>query len=230
MHFSYDRVFQTPSFENILLSSSAAVQSLDPTNFLRLPVEPSEGNYYEAGVTKAFFGKFKLDANYFRRLVANYADDDQIENTTISFPIAFRKSIIYGAEAKIDVPDWRRFSGFLSYSYTVGNAWFPVTGGLFLGDDATTRNTTHRPFPDSQDQRNTVRGRVRYQVNAALLVAGGIQYDTGLPFEFDGDPSDRARRIRPAGIESDQFRPRPHLSCPSRSMPRRARTSTSPTA
>ena len=66
----------------------------------------------------------------------NYADDDQIENTAISFPIAFQKAIIYGAEAKIELPDWHRFSGFRSYSYMVGNVWFPVTGGLFLGDDA----------------------------------------------------------------------------------------------
>ena len=190
LHFSYDRVFQTPSFENILLSNSSAVQSLDPANFLRLPVEPSEGNYYEAGLTKVFLGNVKLDANYFRRLVANYADDDQIANTTISFPIAFRKSIIYGAEAKLEVPDWHHFSGFLSYSYTVGNAWFPVTGGLFLGDDAAAaaiQTTGH--FPDSQDQRNTIRGRVRYQVASRFWIAGGIQYDTGLPFEFDGDPA-----------------------------------------
>lgn len=190
LHVSYDRVFQTPSFENILLASSTAIESLDPENFLRLPVEPSEGNYYEAGLTKALFGRLRLDANYFRRLVNNYADDDQINNTTISFPIAFRKSIIYGGEAKIDVPDWHRFSGFLSYSYTVGNAWFPVTGGLFLGDDASaaeTQLTGH--FPDSQDQRNTVRGRLRYQVRPRFWVAGGIQYDTGLPFEFDGDPA-----------------------------------------
>ena len=136
LHFSYDRVFQTPSFENILLSSSTAVESIDPTSFLRLPVEPSEGNYYEGGLTKVFFRRLKLDANYFRRFVNNYADDDQIDNTTISFPIAFRKAIIYGAEGKLEVPDWHRFSGFASYSYTVGNAWFPVTGGLFLGDDA----------------------------------------------------------------------------------------------
>jgi hypothetical protein len=190
VHFSYDRVFQTPSFENILLSSSTAVEALD-ASFLRLPVEPSEGNYYEAGLTKVFVGKIKLDANYFRRLVANYADDDQIDNTSISYPIAFRKAVIYGAEAKLDVPDWHRFSGFLSYSYTVGNAWLPVTGGLFLGDDATQAEvqlTGH--FPDSQDQRNTVRGRLRYQVKQRFWLAGGIQYDTGLPFEFDGDPSE----------------------------------------
>ncbi len=187
VHFSYDRVFQTPSFENILLSSSTAATTLD-TSSLQLPVEPSEGNYYELGITKGFFGKLRLDANYFRRLVANYADDDQIDNTTISFPIAFRKAIIYGAEAKLAVPDWHHFSGFLSYSYEVGNAWFPVTGGLFLGDDADIPTSGH--FPDSQDQRNTVRGRVRYQVSPRLWVAAGIQYDTGLPFDFQGTQDD----------------------------------------
>ncbi len=187
LHVSYDRVFQTPSFENILLSSSPSVEAINPSNFLRL-VEPSEGNYYEAGLTKEFHGKLKLDANYFRRNVANYADDDQIENTTISFPIAFDKAIIYGAEAKLEVPDWHRFSGFLSYSYTVGQAWYPVTGGLFLGNDAQGIPTSGH-FPDSQDQRNTVRGRLRYQVKPRFWIAGGIQYDTGLPFEFQCDPT-----------------------------------------
>jgi hypothetical protein len=181
VHFSYDRVFQTPSNENILLSSSTAATTLDPVS-LQLPVEPSEGNYYEAGVTKDFFGKVKFDANYFRRLVNNYADDDQIDNTTISYPIAFRKAILYGAEAKLQVPDWHGVSGFLSYSYIVGQAWFPVTGGLFLGDDAVIPTTGH--LPDSQDQRNTVRGRVRYQVAPRFWIAGGVQYDTGLPFDF----------------------------------------------
>ena len=187
VHFSYDRVFQTPSFENVLLSNSTSVLSIDPNSFLRLPVEPSEGNYYEAGLTKVFYGKTRLDVNYFRRLVANYADDDQIENTAISFPIAFAKSVIYGAEAKVELPNWRKFSGFLSYSYQVGNFWYPVTGGLFLGDDAQDIPTSGH-FPDSQDQRHTIRGRLRYQVHPRFWVASGIQYDTGLPFEFDGDP------------------------------------------
>lgn len=186
IHFSYDRVFQTPSFENILLSSSTAAAGLD-TISLQLPVKPSEGNYYEAGLTKVFSNKFKIETNYFRRVGSNYADDDQIENTTISYPIAFEKAIIYGAEAKVTLIDWKHFSGFASYSYEVGNAWFPVTGGLFLGDDAIIPSSGH--LPDSQDQRNTVRGRVRYQVTPRLWVAAGFQYDTGLPFDFQCDPS-----------------------------------------
>ena len=53
LHFSYDRVFQTPSFENILLSSSTAIDSLDPNTFLRLPVQPSVGDYFEGGLTRS---------------------------------------------------------------------------------------------------------------------------------------------------------------------------------
>jgi hypothetical protein len=186
VHFSYDRVFQTPSFENLLLSSSTAATTLNPVS-LQLPVEPSEGNYYEAGLTKVFFNKVSLDTNYFRRAVNNFADDDQIDNTTISFPIAFRKAIIYGAEAKIGLPDWKKFSGFLSYSYELGNAWNPVTGGLFLGANASIPTSGY--FPVSQDQRNTVRGRLQYQVAPRLWVAGGVQFDSGLPFQFQCDPS-----------------------------------------
>ncbi|HTZ83438.1 MAG TPA: TonB-dependent receptor [Candidatus Acidoferrales bacterium] len=186
VHFSYDRVFQTPSFENLLLSSSTAVTALNPVS-VQLPVKPSEGNYYEAGLTKVFFDKVKLDANSFRRAVSNFADDDQIENTTISFPIAFRKAIVYGAEGKLELPEWKKLSGFVSYSYEVGNAWNPVTGGLFLGADAQIPTTGY--FPISQDQRNTVRGRLSYQMTPRLWIAGGVQFDSGLPFEFQCDPS-----------------------------------------
>jgi outer membrane receptor for Fe3+-dicitrate len=187
VHFSYDRVFQTPSNENILLASSPLVQSLNE-DVLRLPVEPSHGNYFEVGASKSFWGQLRFDGDYFRRYVNNYADDDQILSTAVSFPIAFRKAVIYGAEAKIELPHWKKFSGFASYSYIVGNSWFPVTGGLFLGDDAvsaTTQLVGH--FPDSQDQRNTARLRVRYDVTHRLWFATGGEYGSGLPFEFTGD-------------------------------------------
>lgn len=140
------------------------------------------------GLTKAFQGNLRIETNYFRRLVSNFADDNQITNTSVSFPIAFRNSTIYGAEGKLELNDWRRFSGFASYSYMVGNAWYPVTGGLFLGANGQGPPTSGH-FPISQDQRSTVRGRLRYQVAPRLWIAGGIQYDSGLPFQFDGDPA-----------------------------------------
>jgi hypothetical protein len=215
VHASYDRIFQTPSFENILLSSSSQVVSLNPS-VLRLPVEPSHGNYFEVGASKGFFSQLRIDANYFRRYVNNYADDDQILSTAVSFPIAFRKAVIYGAEGKIEVPKWGRFSGFLSYSYIVGNAWFPVTGGLFLGDDAvsaTTQLTGH--FPDSQDQRNTLRARVRYRLASRLWVAGSGEYGSGLPFEFTGTYQEALAEYGQAVVDRIDFalgRVRPSLA------------------
>ena len=215
LHFSYDRVFQTPSFENILLSSSPSLQALNP-DVLRLPVLPSRGNYYEAGITKAFFGKLRLDANYFRRQVNNYADDDQLLNTAVSFPIAFNHAIIYGAEGKLEVPQWGRFSGFVSYSYQVGNAWFPVTGGLFLGDDAVTATTVlSGHFADSQDQRNTVRARVLGHITPRLWAAAATEYGSGLPFDFAGTYQQALAEYGSAMVDRINFsrgRVRPNLS------------------
>jgi outer membrane cobalamin receptor len=186
LHASYDRVFQTPAFENILLSSSAAVATLSP-NVLRLPVEPSHGNYYEVGLTKGLFGRARLEVNYFRRLLDNSGDDDELLNTGVSFPTAFRKSDIYGGEGKLEIPRMGKLSGFLSYSYMVGSSYLPVTGGLFLGDAAAEAlsQTTGR-FWNTQDQRHTVRIRFRYELMRHAWVAVGADYGSGLPVVFEG--------------------------------------------
>ena len=205
LHASYDRVFNTPDSQNILLSSSPLVTSLNP-DVLRLPVEPSVGNYYEGGVSKGFAGHLRLDANVFRRAVDHFADDDQLLNTAVSFPISFRNAVIYGAEAKVDVPLWAKSSGFLSYSYIVGNAFFPVNGGLFLGSavtDARTQLTGH--FPDTQDQRNTARARLQYQVRPRWWIAGGAEYGSGLPFDYQGTLNDALAQYGPAVIARLNF-------------------------
>jgi hypothetical protein len=189
LHASYDRVFQTPFFENILLSSSQQVLSLNPV-FLRLPVQPSYGNYYETGVTKSFFNRLRLDVNGFERRVNNYGDDDQLLNTAVSFPIAFAKANLYGAEAKLEIPHWGRFSGFASYSYIVGSAYYPVTGGLFLGQEVAETAGGAGRFWDSQDQRNTVRARVRYELTRRLWLGLGGEYGSGLPVAYGGDLQD----------------------------------------
>jgi outer membrane cobalamin receptor len=215
LHASYDRIFQTPSAENILISSSPEVVSLSDL-VLRLPVEPSHGNYYEVGLSKGFFGHLKLDVNVFDRRVNNYADDDQLLSTAVSFPIAFAKAYIYGAEGKIEIPHWGRISGFVSYSYIVGSAYLPVTGGLFLGDDASNAisQITGR-FWDSQDQRNTVRTRFRYQFTDRFWGGIGAEYGTGLPFEFAGTEQDALAQYSQAVVDRvnfDKGRVRPSLS------------------
>ncbi len=215
VHASYDRVFQTPDFENILLSSSPMIASLNP-QVLRLPVEPSQGNYYEVGLNKGFFGKVGVELNGFIRDVNNYADDDQLLDTAVSFPIAFRKSHIYGAESKINLPHWGRLSGYVSYSYIVGSAYFPVTGGLFLGSDASQAlSQLGGRFWDSQDQRHSVRARYRYDITSRFWAAVGAEYGSGLPVEFDGSYQDAVEQYGQqvvARVNFDRGRVKPSLS------------------
>jgi outer membrane cobalamin receptor len=188
-HFSYDRAFLTPALENLLLASSPQVDSLDPL-VLRVPVRPSKGNFYEAGFTKGIAGKLRLDAAFYRRTFRNFADDDVFLNTGISFPIAFHNAEIHGVDVKLDLPRWGPLSGFLSYSNMAGIAQLPVTGGLFLGDNAQGVLGARSSFPVSQDQRNTARARLRYQVHRRVWMAVTAEYGSGLPTDVNANEID----------------------------------------
>ena len=181
---SYDRAFEVPAIENLLLASSSAAQLLTGAS-TGLPVRPSRGDFYETGLTKSLFGRVRLDASLYERRVRNVSDDDLFLNTGISFPIAFASAQIHGVEVKLDVPRWGPLSGFVSYSNMAGIARLPVTGGLFLEDAADLLHSTST-FPVSQDQRNTARARMRYQVRPRFWLALGASYDSGLPIELDG--------------------------------------------
>jgi hypothetical protein len=189
IHASYDRVFQTPAMENLLLASSPQFNSIDPV-VLRLPVEPARANYYEVGITKSFFGNLRVDANVFRRDFHNYSDDDTLLDTGVSFPISFAKARIAGEEVRLAVPHWGRFSGYLSYANQSGIGQGPITGGLFLGDDAASGLTDTSKFAVSQDQRNTLRARVRYEATKRVWLAFSVDYGSGLPVEIDDGPID----------------------------------------
>jgi hypothetical protein len=182
-HASYDRVFQSPAVENLLLASSPLLDAISPS-VLRLPVRPGRGNFYEVGVTKALFGKLRFDANIFRRDFRQYSDDDVLLDTGISFPIAFTKARILGEEIRMEVPQWGRFSGHLSYANQSGYGQGPITGGLFLGSDAANALTNASRFAVTQDQRNSLHARVRFQAPRRAWLAMGAQYGSGLPADI----------------------------------------------
>ena len=200
IHVSYDRVFQTPAVENLLLASSPQLDSANSI-VVRLPVKPGRANYFEVGFTKGVFGKLRLDANVFRRAFRSYSDDDVLLDTGVSFPIAFAEARIVGEEVRVEIPRWGRFSGYLSYSNQVGIGRGPIVGGLFLGSDAVSGLTKTSRFPVTQDQRNTARARVRFQAAPRLWFAIGGQYGSGLPAETGADPNFLLAQYGPAILD-----------------------------
>lgn len=176
---SYDRIFQTPAVENLLLASSPDADDLSD-EAVRLPVRPSRGHFVEAGLSKTLVGAGRLDASVFTRRLQNYGDDDLLLNTGVSFPMAFDRARVNGAEVKLDLRHGR-WSGSFGYAYLRGVGEFPVTGGLLLDDDDS--GEPGEEFAISQDQRHTVRGRLRAGF-ARGWTALSVTYGSGLPFEF----------------------------------------------
>jgi hypothetical protein len=180
LHASYDRTFGTPPFENSLVSASPDVRF---GQGFYLPLRPSRGNYYEVGITKQLGAHIRLDANWFRRDIRNFEDDDLLLNTGVSFPIAFHSAEVTGTEVKLDVPRWGRFSGFLSYANTTGLGQLPISGGLFLDEGSSSLLTATDKFPISQDIRNAANAYVRCQILPRLWTAWTASYSSGLPVE-----------------------------------------------
>jgi outer membrane cobalamin receptor len=201
---SYDRAFQTPAIENLLLASSAAVDALSE-NVIRLPVRPSRGNFYEVAASKVLFRAVRLDANYFERHMTDFADDDLLLNTGVSFPIAFERGDIHGTEVTLDVPHWKRMSGSISYAHQRGVGQLPITGGLFLGDEGASLLDSTDRFPVSQDQRHTMRSRLNCQVTASTWAGVSAGYGSGLPVEFTGDKALAVEQYGPRIVDRVDF-------------------------
>ena len=189
---SYDRIFQTPAVENLLLSTSAQTRGLDAVEGA-LPLPASRANFYEVGVRKPLGNLLRLDVNHYWRDFENPYDDDVFLNTGISFPISFQSARIEGTEVRLEMPSWRRLSAFVSYSNMLGTATSPVTGGLFIegGEAGELRDVVTR-FPITQDQRNTVSATARYEPHPRLWFAVAGRYGSGLPVELAGDDEEAA--------------------------------------
>jgi len=99
--------------------------------------------------------------------------------------MAFHRARIDGAELKLEVREASRWSGSVAYAYMRAVGEFPITGGLLLDDDDS--GEAGEEFPISQDQRHTVRGRVRLTLPRSSWVAVSVSYGSGLPFE-EADP------------------------------------------
>lgn len=187
---AYDRIFQPPPIENLLLSSAAAGLDLDNVEGA-LAVPASRANFFEVGLRKPLWNWLRLDVSHYWRTFRNFIDDDVLLNTGLSFPITFDTARIQGTEVRLEMPRRRRLSSFVSYSNMLGTVASPVTGGLFVqgGEAAELRDVVER-FAVSQDQRNTLAAQVRIEPHRRLWLMTGIRYGSGLPVEPENDDDD----------------------------------------
>lgn len=207
---AYDRAFQTPAFENLLLASSPQVSVLSDA-VLRLPVRPSRGHFLESGLAWTIHGQWRLEGTVFRRGMNQFADDDVLLNTGISVPITFSRARVRGLELTLDVPRWKRLSTNAGYTLMSGTGEGPVTGGLFLGQQDLAGLADER-FPLTQDQRHTLHARTHVSLGTRGWAGGAVSINSGLPVEVDDALDDAlgrygARILRRVNLARGRVRP-----------------------
>lgn len=211
---AYNRFFQPPPLEYLLLASSPQAFSLSPFSSeaaVGVPlVRPDTQHFYEVGISQALGNLFKLDISHYWRRIRNFSDRDQFLTTAIIFPISIAQGRVHGLDARLDFPERRGFSGYLSYSNSVAFGIGPINGGLFL-DEGIARIRPGTRFPNDHDQRNTGVFAVTYRApKPRAFVTFSGRYESGLPFDFE--ESDRAEVLRSVGadlVDLDRKRVKP---------------------
>lgn len=215
---SYNRVFQTPVNENLLLSNSeeSAVLVLPEVRAAAggalIRIRPERQNVYEAGVQQSFWGAASLNAMYFRKDITNLHDNDNFFNTGIIFPTALARARVRGAEGRISLPERRGLSASASFTHYSVLVDPPFTGGLFLGSTAIELLSSG-PFVIDHDQKLAVQALATYRTRRGWWMSGSARYDSGLvcnpsdPEEVAADP-DYADLLPYVNLESDPPRVR----------------------
>src|SRR5690349_11138470 len=188
---SYNRLFQPPPAENLLLASSAQAAALSPIAVLRgvttvQPIEPDKENSFEAGAQQLLTQKFRLNLTVYQKRIENFSDKDQFFETGVIFPIAISSGRVTGEELRLESTDIHGFHGFVSYANARAFGVTPITGGLFLGEDPQGLFLHGLKFPNDHDQRNEAQFQVSYNHRPSGLYASfSGRYDSGVPADVE---------------------------------------------
>ncbi|MCI0353141.1 MAG: TonB-dependent receptor [Acidobacteriales bacterium] len=185
---SYNRLFQTPPNENLLLSSSpeGAVFSQIGASSPQRAVPPEKQNFYEFGVQQQIGKYMRLDVARYVKNARNFSDKDQFLDTGVIFPIAIARGDIRGTEVRLDLAQVRGVTAFLSYANSKAVGTTPLVGGLFLGESTSELLEPGVQFMADHDTRNAGQFGVTYthRRSGAWVTFTG-RHDSGVPSDFD---------------------------------------------
>jgi hypothetical protein len=216
---SYNRNYQTPPNENLLLSSSPAAAALAPERVKDAlgrayqPIRPEQQNVYEAGFQRALPGIGSVDVSVYRKDSKDQQDNNNFFDTGIIFPTTLAAIRVEGAEMRVTLTPRRGLSGTLSATTGRAISTPPFTGGLFIGQDAVELLSAG-PFRIDHDQALSIHGTAHYQATNGLWLGLSTRYDSGLvsnpsvPSEVAADP-DFADLLPYVNLDADVPRVRP---------------------
>ena len=216
LRVSYNRLFQTPSNENLIFPTSPEAAALVPPDRVAelgtalLIIRPERVDFWEFGLQQNARDWFRIDLAYHTKRIDDFHDNDQLLNTTIVFPAAISKGEVNGVDFRVEVLQHRGFSGSWSLSWGEAIGMPPLSGGLFLGEEALELIEAG-PFRIDHDQKYTSQGNFSYDHSSGVWTAISGRCDSGPPVEIDdlaevqADP-DVNRELAFVDLTQDPFR------------------------
>ena len=188
---SYNRLFQPPPNENLLLASSIQAAQLSPlavaTGQVSVnPVLSDKENVFEFGLQQQLSKYARLSVSVYNKQIRGFSDKDQFFDTGIVFPVSIFAGRVTGEEVRIDTSEWRGFSGFVSYANSRSFGITPIVGGLFLGEAVDPLRSPGFRFPNDHDERNEGQFQVNYtNKRSGWWASFGGRYDSGVPVDVE---------------------------------------------
>ena len=188
---SYNRFFQPPPAENLLLASSEQAASISPIAVIQgvttvHPIPPDKENVFEAGAQQLISRFLRLNLTVYQKRISNFSDKDQFIETGVIFPIAIASGRVTGEEVRLETTDIKGFHGFLSYANSHAYGVTPIVGGLFLGEDPQELQEAGVKFSADHDQRNAAQFQLSYNHQKSGLYATlAGRYDSGVPTDVE---------------------------------------------
>ncbi|MEP6742428.1 MAG: TonB-dependent receptor [bacterium] len=188
---SYNRFFQPPPAENLLLASSAQAAAISPLAVLQgvttiNPILPDKEHAFEFGVQQMLSHYVRTNLTVYQKRIQNFSDKDQFFETGVIFPIAISAGRVTGEELRLESTDIRGFRGFFSYANARAYGVTPISGGLFLGEDTQDLFVSGLKFANDHDQRNEAQFQLSYNHHPSGIYAiFSGRYDSGVPTDVD---------------------------------------------
>jgi hypothetical protein len=199
---SYNRTYQPPPYENLLLSNSQESAALAPPEVRQtlgtavVSIRPERQNFYEVGLQQGLGRRMSVTASYYHKQGRDQQDNNNFFNTGVIFPITLASIRVNGVEGRWSFAPMGGFSGSVSVTHARAISTPPFTGGLYLGNDAIVALTAG-PFVIDHDQPLALQAVLNYTSKRGWFSTFSNRYDSGLvsnpsdPAEVAADPDYR---------------------------------------
>jgi outer membrane receptor protein involved in Fe transport len=190
---SYNRLFQPPPAENLLLASSTEAAAISPIAVLQgittvNPILPDKENSFEAGAQQLLTKLFRLNLTVYQKRIKNFSDKDQFFETGVIFPISISSGRVTGEEVRLESTGMHGFHGYASYANARAYGVTPINGGLFLGENPQDLFLDGFKFANDHDQRNEAQFQLSYDHRPSGIYASfSGRYDSGVPVDVEPD-------------------------------------------